>query len=229
LFLRILFLIFLIFFFIIQRIAFITLYERHLLSLRQTRLGPNKVSLMGLLQAIIDGVKLLIKEQMIPKFSSKSMFLFIPIVSFFIIFSYWLLAPYFYNFSSFEISLIIFLCFLGSFIYVIFLSGTFRKSKYGILGSIRSRSQTISYEISFTFLFLCFLFKIKRYILEIMFFFDLFFIIIIFTVSIVCELNRAPFDLAEGERELVRGFNTEFSRISFCSSISKRIWNLNLL
>lgn len=77
---------FLLFFFVLQRIAFITLYERHLLGLSQNRLGPSKVGYYGLIQAIVDGIKLLTKEQVLPLKSSYVSFLFIPSISFIVIF-----------------------------------------------------------------------------------------------------------------------------------------------
>jgi len=126
-----------------------------------------------------------------------------------------MVTPFFYNFSSNEITIIIFLCIVGSFVYTTLLSGVFRKSKYGFIGSLRSRAQSISYEISFSFFFLFFFLENKTFSLERIFFNDLIIIFFPLLISIICELNRAPFDLSERERELVRGFNTEFSSVSF--------------
>lgn len=200
---------------VVLSVAFVTLFERHLLRLSQNRLGPNKVSFFGVLQAAFDGVKLLFKEQVFILFSSKTLFIFVPGFSFLIIMFDWFIPPYFMSIVDIEFSLLLLLCFVGVFVYTTLLSGLISKSKYGILGAIRSSSQSVSYEISFTFLFLG---VVVHYISFNFFancFFDMFFLIVPLFISIVCELNRAPFDLSEGESELVRGFNTEYSRVAF--------------
>ncbi|VDM59154.1 unnamed protein product [Angiostrongylus costaricensis] len=162
--------------FILQSIAFITLYERHLLGRRQVRLGPTKVSFMGILQALLDGVKLLKKEQVLPLYTSDLVFVLVPGVSFVLMY------------LRMEYSLLFFLCLLGFGVYSVMLSGYIRKSKYGIVGALRARRQRVSYEIAFSI-----------YLLAVM----------------LIVVNRAPFDFAEGERELVSGYNVEFGRVAF--------------
>lgn len=202
-------------FFIIQSIAFITLYERHLLSLSQNRLGPNKVSLWGIAQAILDGIKLLKKEQILPIKIFDISFLFIPGVAFIIIFFEWFTLPFFFSFFTFEFSLVFLLCMVGFSVYRVLLSGIISKSKYGFIGSIRASRQRVSYEIAFSLYIFVIIFNCNVFSVQSIFNFNLVFIFLPFLIMVLGELNRAPFDFAEGESELVRGFNTEFSSVSF--------------
>lgn len=206
---------FLWFFFIIQSIAFITLYERHLLGRSQNRLGPTKVVFFGFFQAIIDGIKLLKKEQLMPLNSSELSFLIVPCISFLVMFFEWSVLPYYYCFIDFGFSILFFFCLIGFSVYTIIISGIVSNSKYGIIGAIRASGQSVSYEIAFSLYVLCLVIHINVFNFSSSFLFSLVFIYILFFFIVVAELNRAPFDFSEGESELVRGYNVEFSSVSF--------------
>lgn len=112
-------------------------------------------------------------------------------------------------------SILFFLCLVGFLVYIILLRGVFRKSKYSFLGSVRSRSQRVSFEVIFFFFLFIYILFLQRlqffFLFNFLFFFSLFF----FINLILAELNRAPFDFSEGERELVSGYNLEFSSLLF--------------
>nr|YP_003097128.1 NADH dehydrogenase subunit 1 [Angiostrongylus costaricensis]ACT88798.1 NADH dehydrogenase subunit 1 [Angiostrongylus costaricensis] len=206
---------FLMMLFVLQSVAFITLYERHLLGSSQVRLGPTKVSFLGVLQALLDGFKLVKKEQILPLFTSDLVFILVPGVSFVLMYLEWFVLPYVFSFLSFEYSLLFFLCLLGFSVYSVMVSGYVSKSKYGMIGALRASSQSVSYEIAFSIYLLSvmlmvglLMFKSGLEVLMVFFYLP-------FLIMILAELNRAPFDFAEGESELVSGYNVEFGSVAF--------------
>lgn len=204
-------------------IAFLTLIERKILGYIQLRKGPNKLFIIGLLQPIADGVKLFLKEDRSNLNLNFYLYNIFPSLSFFFIFVFWIL----YNFNFFRNiyhRMILFLLVSGLGVYGIIGMGWASNSKYSLLGAYRRVAQTISYEVTivFTLIIIIVIYKnynLKNYILinekVVWIFFGFIFIFLIWSVVIIAELNRAPFDFAEGESELVSGFNVEYGRGKF--------------
>nr|AET08655.1 NADH dehydrogenase subunit 1 [Contracaecum osculatum B sensu Nascetti et al. (1993)] len=201
--------------YVVQAIAFVTLYERHLLGGSQQRIGPNKVSFMGVVQAIFDGIKLLKKEQLTPLNSAEISFILVPGVFFTVMYLEWFVLPYFYDFMTFEFAIMFFLCLIGFSVYTTLVSGAVSKSKYGMIGAIRASSQSISYEIAFSLYLLVVIIHINMFYFYSFFNLSLLVIYLPFLFMVLAELNRAPFDFAEGESELVSGYNVEYSSVAF--------------
>lgn len=125
------------------------------------------------------------------------------------------MLPYFYSFLRLEYSLLFFFCLLGFRVYSVIISGYISKSKYGIIGALRARSQRVSYEIAFSIYLLSVIFVSGLLMFKKGFELLILFMYLPFLIILIAELNRAPFDFAEGERELVRGYNVEFGRVAF--------------
>nr|YP_009642619.1 NADH dehydrogenase subunit 1 [Heterakis dispar]QCI56226.1 NADH dehydrogenase subunit 1 [Heterakis dispar] len=201
--------------FVVTAIAFITLYERHLLGGSQQRIGPNKTSFMGILQALFDGVKLMKKEQESSLKSSEISFLLVPGIAFGVMYLEWFVLPYFFDFLTFEFSVMFFLCLVGFAVYATLVSGVVSKSKYSMLGAIRASGQSVSYEIAFSLYLLVLVMYFNMFYFYSYFYMGLFWIYLPFLMMILAELGRAPFDFAEGESELVSGYNVEFGSVAF--------------
>ena len=210
---------------ILISVAYFTLAERKLMGIIQRRKGPNVIGYLGLLQPLADGLKLFVKETILPSSSNLVLFILAPIITFLLSLMGWAVMPFSETIVLSDINLgILYLFSISSLsVYGILLAGWSSNSKYPFLGAIRSTAQMISYEVSIGFVIVnaCLCtgsFNLSKVVLaqsNVWFVIPLFPMFIIFAISMLAETNRHPFDLPEAEAELVSGYNVEYSAMTF--------------
>nr|YP_009488378.1 NADH dehydrogenase subunit 1 [Tingis cardui]AWD31636.1 NADH dehydrogenase subunit 1 [Tingis cardui] len=217
-------------------VAYLTLLERKILSYMQLRKGPNKVGFMGLLQPFSDGIKLFFKEQVNLVFFNYFIYMISPIFLFLISLFVWSIYPYM-SVSSFNYSFLFFLCCSSMGVYGLLLSGWSSNSNYSLLGSLRGVAQVISYEVSLVMIMICYMiFTFSFNLINLMIYqYHIWFIFLSLPMffcwlsTCLAEVNRAPFDFAEGESELVSGFNIEYGGGGFALIFLAEYGNIILL
>ncbi|MDP6572527.1 MAG: NADH-quinone oxidoreductase subunit NuoH [Rhodospirillales bacterium] len=206
-------------------VAYVTYAERKVIGAMQLRRGPNVVGPWGLLQPIADGLKLFLKEIIIPTGANRGVFLLAPSVTFALSLVAWAVIPFDEGMVLANINVgILYLFAISSLgVYGILMAGWSSNSKYAFLGALRSAAQMVSYEVSMGFIIISVLLCVGSLNLsdivmaqrDVWFVVPLFPMAVIFFISTLAETNRHPFDLPEAEAELVAGYNVEYSGIAF--------------
>nr|AHA52499.1 NADH dehydrogenase subunit 1 [Cardiochiles fuscipennis] len=202
-------------------VAFLTLFERKIMGMYHIRLGPNKVSIFGILQPFSDALKLINKEFFFPNKSNLNIFMLSPMLMFLLSLLMWMIYPFQTNLLMFNYSTLYFLSIMSMGVYGLIFTGWSSNSNYSMIGAIRSIAQSIFYEINFAILILIILMMINTLNLfniqlfnKYNFLMFLFPMILLF-ISILAEINCTPFDLSESEFELISGFNIEYASSKF--------------
>ncbi len=213
---------------VILIVAYSTYFERKVIGNMQSRVGPNRVGPMGLLQPFADVIKLLVKEVIVPSQSSKFLFVVAPLLSLTPALATWAVIPLndWYVIADIDAGLLYVLALTSVGVYGVILAGWATNSKYALLGAMRSAAQIVAYEIAMGFALVGVLMAAGSLNLGAIveaqaggvsqwFLLPLFPLFVVYWVSGVAETNRAPFDVAEGESEIVAGFHVEYSGVAF--------------
>lgn len=199
-------------------VAFFTLFERKVIGLFHLRVGPNKVSFIGLVQPLLDAIKLLTKQPLTPFRANSFIYNISPIIGLFLAMFVWITLPSYYILVSINYSLVLFFCLGSILVFSVLIAGWSSNSKYSLIGSLRSVAQSISYESVFSTLIVLILILMVSYSIRSLFSQSSVVFLFLFPIWVICtlaETHRAPFDFSEAESELVSGFNTEYSGVNF--------------
>ncbi|MBI3570818.1 MAG: NADH-quinone oxidoreductase subunit NuoH [Gammaproteobacteria bacterium] len=209
-------------------VAYLTYAERKIIGYMQVRIGPNRVGPKGWLQPIADAVKLLLKEIIVPAKASRFLFIFAPILAFAPALAAWAVIPFTDRLwlSNIDAGLLYILALTSMGVYGVIIAGWASNSKYAFLGSLRSAAQIVAYEIAMGFALVGVLMaagslNLREIVLaqsggpHQWYLLPLFPLFLVYLISGVAETNRAPFDVSEGESEIVAGFHVEYSGMAF--------------
>jgi NADH-quinone oxidoreductase subunit H len=206
-------------------VAYFTLAERKIMGSIQRRRGPNVIGYLGLLQPLADGLKLFVKETILPSNSNLFLFILAPLLTFILSLIGWSVIPLSETvvISDLNVGIMYLFAISALSVYGIILAGWSSNSKYPFLGALRSAAQMISYEVSIGFIVVTVAlcagsFNLSKIVLaqqKVWFLIPLFPMFILFYISMLAETNRHPFDLPEAEAELVSGYNVEYSSMTF--------------
>jgi NADH-quinone oxidoreductase subunit H len=217
-------------------VAYLTLAERKVIGFMQVRIGPNRVGPWGLIQPIADGLKLLLKEIIVPSSANKGIFIIAPMLAIAPALAAWAVVPFTDTLvlANIDASLLYIMAITSMGVYGVILSGWASNSKYAFIGAMRSAAQMVSYEIAMGFsLIVVLMVSNSLNLIDIVNaqqqgrftswglgflswnWLPLFPMFVVYLISGTAELNRAPFDVAEGESEIVAGFHVEYSGMAF--------------
>ena len=227
---------------LILTVAYLTLAERRIIGFMQVRMGPNRVGPWGLLQPFADVLKLVFKEVILPTNANRFLFIIAPVISISTAFAAWAVIPFSNGvmLSNANAGLLYILALTSFGVYGIILSGWASNSKYAFLGAMRSAAQMVSYEIAMGFALVGVLMASQSLNLNDIvlaqnggfshwFWLPLLPLFVIYFISGVAETNRAPFDVAEGESEIVAGFHVEYSGTAFAAFFLAEYANMILI